>query len=203
MECGNQNKKLFQYMLVENFFTEQELSSIWLEIDSFHDQQLFKDDQTGAAPASIPGVSNASRTGFFLEDKGINSQETNIYKSCSKIFQSDTTKFAQLDFANYPTLDTDTSSTLLSLYVNKDYYRTHHDLATTSVLFWLCRQPKKFKGGDLFFPQLKETVEFKHNSMIMFPSQAEHGVTEVVMDPTISKKYGRYCITMFLKISNM
>lgn len=193
------SKKLFQYLFVENFFTESELASIWAELDVFHEQKLFDYDNTG--PSTLNDVSLASKTGFFLQTVVPNSVDTAIHKACSKIFQGPTNEFANLDFTNELCLETNQHSTLLSLYGDKDGYKTHSDCAVTSVLFWLCREPKKFQGGDLVFPQIKETIKFKNNSMLMFPSQAKHKVTEVTMDPNLPKKYGRYCFTMFLNIS--
>ena len=70
-------------------------------------------------------------------------------------------------------------SHLLSVYSNGDHYETHCDASTMTSLFWLKDPDKDFTGGDLVFPDYDETVEFKHNRMIVFPGSIYHKVNPV------------------------
>lgn len=187
--------RLFDYLVVENFFSEEELTLIWRDIDHAHQHNWFSADNIATAKANNSEYI-ASKTGFFLH-QFTDTEATNTYKACSKIFDGHTYEFSKF-FSGAPVLYTTRNSVLISNYVNGGYYKKHKDKCITSVLFWLARDETKFTGGDLYFPELDEKINFGHNKMIMFPSQAIHEVTEVLMSPNESVEFGRYCITMFL-----
>ena len=67
-----------------------------------------------------------------------------------------------------------------------------------TALVWFYKEPKRFTGGDLTFTQSQQTVECKHNRMILFPSYYLHAVDEVSMEYKYrGKGLGRYCLTHF------
>lgn len=87
---------------------------------------------------------------------------------------------------------------IVSYYENQDEYKTHFDTFMHTCLIWFYREPKRFTGGDLKFPQSDSIVECKHNRMVIFPSYYLHEVDMVSMDQeNVGKGYGRWCITHF------
>ena len=115
-----------------------------------------------------------------------------------KIFNIDLTQHPSWFFKNIaPTLDYE--SNMVSYYENSDYYAPHRDRNDVTILCWIYREPKKFEGGDLYFPAYDSGLRVKNNRVVIFPGFIEHGVFPVEMEKTDDdKKWGRYCITSFL-----
>ena len=60
------------------------------------------------------------------------------------------------------------------------------------------REPKRFEGGELFFPKYNYSFKCDNNSLIMMPAWVEHGVTKVsIKDSDYYDGFGRYAITSF------
>ena len=60
------------------------------------------------------------------------------------------------------------------------------------------KEPKKFEGGQLYFPKYDYEVSCDNNSMIIFPGWVEHGVREVsIKESDYFEGWGRYAITSF------
>ena len=86
-----------------------------------------------------------------------------------------------------------------SNYENNDEYKPHRDLARLTGITWFYREPKKFTGGNLRFPEFDMEIECKHNRVIVFPSSIHHGVDKVGMEEKdMGKKLGRFTMTQFL-----
>jgi Rps23 Pro-64 3,4-dihydroxylase Tpa1-like proline 4-hydroxylase len=187
-----QQTKPYEYMLVEDFFTQEELSVVWDDLAITFARSLWQPRSLGQNEPSM-----VSRSGLFL-DKENNHLLQGVTKSVDKLFDGYTSTFAEMCFANYPVINTNRHSMLCSLYTNTGFYKKHRDTSVTSALIWLCKEPKSFTGGDLILHDLDETIPFKNNTMIMFPSQAFHEVTPVVMDESLSAIEGRICLSIFM-----
>lgn len=82
-------------------------------------------------------------------------------------------------------LSSDYGQVMLSKYEEGDHYDWHRDynpLFTANFMF--AKEPLKFKGGafefgDWFSNSVKETVPFKVNRLILFPSRVYHRVTPI------------------------
>ena len=60
------------------------------------------------------------------------------------------------------------------------------------------KEPKKYMGGELYFPQYDYEFNCENNSTIIFPGWVGHGVKEVsIADSDYFEGYGRYAITSF------
>jgi len=190
--------RLFEPLVVDDFFSDHELELIFCDFDICHKKEFFSNDKElmGANPEFL----DVEKKGFFLSKAIDHGQAPHIMSSalCNKITNSKIFEFADLHFANKPVLACKKSSFLYNVYNNKDYYKKHRDWAVTSALFWFCREPQKFTGGDLHFDEINQTVEFKNNRVVIFPSQFYHEVSPVIMDENEETKNGRYCITMFM-----
>ncbi len=189
--------KLFDYLCVDNFFNSDELDLFFNDFDIAHEKQFFKDDHISSGAGKT--FFNLAKKAFFLS-RAIDpvSEDINSSALCKKILNSLIFQYADTHFTCKSVLAAKKCGFLYSLYTNKDYYGAHRDWAVATVLFWFCRTPKKFTGGDLVFEEINETIEFKNNRIVIFPSQFKHEVTPVVMDDDEDVKNGRYCITMFI-----
>ena len=60
------------------------------------------------------------------------------------------------------------------------------------------REPKRFEGGELFFPKYNYSFSCNNNSLIIMPAWVEHGVSKVSIENSdYYEGYGRYDITSF------
>ena len=80
---------------------------------------------------------------------------------------------------------TNHSEILLSKYENGDHYNWHRDYCPLlTANYMIARDPLKFSGGNFLLgdwdtKEVKSTVEFKNNRLIIFPSRVFHSVTPV------------------------
>ena len=188
--------KPFDALVVDNFFSETELSDIWTEVSGWLENNYFESNP-GTHGGPTEGAQTTKKKGFFPASKCC-LYDLKTYNACTKIFQNATADFSEISFACRSVLDTDTNSLLISLYTNGGDYKKHHDDSITTALFWFCKEPKKFSGGDLILHDIDETIEFTHNRMVMIPGWAFHEVTPVTMDENEEDIYGRFCLTVFL-----
>ena len=89
--------------------------------------------------------------------------------------------------------------TKVRYYHDGDFYEPHTDNFFQFLAFsYFYREPKRFEGGELFFPKYNYSFTCNNNSLIMMPAWVEHGVTKVsIKDSDYYDGYGRYAITSF------
>lgn len=189
----------FPYMIVDDFYSPKEENLIWEDLNKFN-RYLDYDNKTDGVARDSNGNRKGKMKRFYLDEKFKNNrQDSNILSLYSKIahpkilenYRKTTPMSRLLEITNW-------DSTFVGYYEDGDYYKTHFDEFMHTALVWFYNQPKKFNGGDLFFPESNQTVECIHNRMIIFPSYYLHGVTEMKMDNSNkNKNFGRYCMTHF------
>ena len=66
------------------------------------------------------------------------------------------------------------------------------------AFYYIHKEPKKFTGGEVYFPKYNYEYGCDANSIINFPGWVQHGVKEVkIEDSEYFDGYGRYSITNF------
>tara|TARA_Y100000780_G_C13583853_1_gene377863 strand:- start:198 stop:776 length:579 start_codon:yes stop_codon:yes gene_type:complete len=188
-------------MVVDDFYTTQEQELVWQELESYKD--LFKrDNQPGDAGVAVDKNGNplANLKRIYLEELyPENRQDSNILSVYGKVISKEVVENYKNITASARQFErTNRDQTVVSYYENSNNYAEHFDSFMHTVLIWFYKEPKRFEGGNLTFPESTETVECIHNRMIIFPSYYLHEVDKV----KIKKKYrnkglGRYCITHF------
>ena len=191
------DNKVFPYMLIDDFYTDDQQLEIWEELEYYRKENLYSDgkleDGYGVSPAA-----NLNR--LYLEELYPDHREySSILKIYKKIllpevlenYRHTTPAARQFENTNY-------DCSIVSYYEDSNNYGEHFDSFMHTVLIWFYKKPKRFTGGNLRFPESNETVECIHNRMIMFPSYYLHEVDKV----KIENKYrdqglGRYCMTHF------
>lgn len=77
--------------------------------------------------------------------------------------------------------------TKVSAYGNGDFYDWHRDGTEDgllTVLYMMCKEPKKFTGGDFMLKWVdnEKTIPFENNTLLIFPRNTLHTVTNIKMD---------------------
>lgn len=191
------------YIIVRNYFSEEELDLIWQEFDFLTYQDKLADPyQTNAAKDQFGNVKKQNR-GLFLDEIYTNRSYSNILKITRKLWNPDFLKeIESKNFIFRYLRNSNMDSTLLSYYEDSDYYLPHHDTAVITAVTNFYKEPKAFTGGDLFIENESFKIPLENNRLILFPSIALHSVTPVVFDPETPrfKGLGRYTLSQFAAI---
>lgn len=193
---ATQYQEPFPLLVIDNFYDERELELIWEELN-FYTQpgKLMNAKDYGG----IEEYTNAKA--LLLDDiYEKNRKISNILTLNRKLFDSGVLNyFASLHPCCGIATETNYDITKVRYYHDREYYDPHKDKSYHFLGFsYFHKTPKKFTGGELFFPEYDFELECNNNSMIIFPGWVEHGVKEVRIDDyDYFGGYGRYAITSF------
>jgi len=197
----NQRKEC-PYLVIDNWYTQDELSAVWHELNMYLTQPIKeKADDEGSPVAKEDGVAKSNAFRFHVWDyytqkgRDISPILRNMYKQRTKKFHDIVLETMPLHHNNF--CNTNTDATFISYYDKAKYYKPHCDSVQFSCLIWMFKEPKQFFGGNLKLPAANATIECVNNRMLMFPSYLQHEVTEIKSNDKIKMGYGRYCITHF------
>lgn len=186
----------FHSLLIEDLYDPDEVKLIWDEIEYL--RPYFVDGDKATYSAWVDGKSIKQNKGILVDAHFKNRREdSNILKINRKIFSL----LSQLKSGSwfFDEFTCNLDYTLLSYYENDDHYKAHRDAATITALTWFYKDPKKFEGGDLQFPDYDITVPVKSNGCILFPSKITHAVTPIQMDVQYANQgLGRHTMTQFI-----
>ena len=194
----------FPHMIIDNFYNEEELELIWEELKFYTKPgKLLEAKDYGG----VVGYTNAKALMLdsvyrnYSDNDGVNYRIlSNILTVNRKLFASgilDT--FATIhdccSIANQSNSDT----TKIRYYHDGEGYDPHTDKGFQFLAFsYFYKEPKKFTGGQLYFPKYDYEIPCDNNSMIIFPGWVEHGVREVSIENSdYYDGWGRYAITSF------
>jgi hypothetical protein len=188
------------YLIEHDYFSEEELDLIWKELDHLNRPGVFDPPEKTGSSLDLSNRSlRKQNSGLWIHEIYHKPKFSAIHACLGKLFNGYTYKFAMHHYTNRGVLQTEASNHLISYYENQDHYKAHRDNAVATALHWLWKEPKKFTGGELTFTETGETIPLTNNTMVIFPSYAEHEVSEVMMDPEdCDKGLGRYCLSTFL-----
>ena len=195
---GSGYQKPFPHLILKNFYTPEELRLIWQELD-FYTQpgKLFDAKDFGGV------VGRTNSHAIALDELYYNKKLrkiSNILQVNRKLFNQDVLSgFAIVDdCCSIATMCND-DITKVRYYHDGEYYEPHTDLAFQFLSFsYFYREPKKFIGGEVYFPQYDYEYPCYNNSVIMFPGWVKHGVRAVKIDNSdYFEGKGRYCISSF------
>ena len=187
----------FPHLIFNNFYNEEELNLIWEELNYYtKPNKLLEAKDFGGVVGKTNSHAIALDDLYSKKHRSI----SNILTVNRKLFDSDILEsFAKVDDCCCIATDCNYDVTKIRYYHDKEYYEPHTDLAFQFLAFsYFYREPKKFTGGELFFPKYDIEYSCDNNSMIIFPAWVEHGVKEVSIDNSdYYDGYGRYCISNF------
>ena len=188
--------KPFPHLIVNNFYNETELELIWEELKFFTKPKKLLDAE------GYGGIVNYTNAKALILDEVFSYQRnlSNILTVNRKLFRSETLKiFSKIHDCCGIASKANNDVTKLRYYHDGEYYKSHIDAPFHFLAFsYFYKEPKKFSGGELYFPKYDYNYSCENNSIIIFPSWVEHGVTEVNIDNSdYYDGYGRYCISSF------
>ncbi len=149
----------FPHLIVENFYNEEELSLIWEELNFYTKPGKLLPalnyggvvDKTNSSALFLDAV---YRNGNEDKDKPDYSKLSNILTVTRKIFKSDIIDvMSQSDISCRTFTRNNSDATKVRYYHNGEYYKPHTDASCLFLVFtYFYREPKKFTGGELYFP---------------------------------------------------
>ena len=197
-------KKPFPHIIVDNFYDEEELQLIWEELNFYTKPgKLVEAKDYGG----VIGFTSAKALVLdeiyqdYSKHGGKNWRTmSNILKVNRKLFASGILDaYAEVDDCVCIVNQSNQDTTKVRYYHNGDAYDPHTDKGFQFLAFsYFYREPKKFRGGELYFPKYKYKFACNNNSMIVFPGWVEHGVREIkIEESNYYDGWGRYAITSF------
>lgn len=190
----------FPHVLIENFYNQKELELIQEEIKFLSYQtKLYK-----------PGVHHSNSQ--LTESRALHLEKAYNIPELSNILQI-TKKTLDAPFLStivnkWPHLlrlkYIDLIITKLRYYHDGEGYQPHTDIGHEFLTFsYFHTMPKRFSGGEIYFPQYNYDIECSHNTFILLPGYVEHGVKKVSIDDSAYwNGDGRYCISQFMSVKN-
>ena len=188
-------------VVVDDWYTPEELNLIWKQLNFFTQKNMMERAEVSGSVARKPETNEAKGRNARIWLDNYFTQEGSMFNIISTSLAAKLTyDFNNLvlscseQFTNFVTTNTNTN--FVSYYENNDEYDYHFDTSMFSMLIWLYKTPKKFKGGEFSFKKENRKIELKNNRMILFPSYLEHKVTKLNMKNS-GDNNGRYTITHF------
>ena len=194
---GSGFREPFPHLIFNNFYNQEELDLIWEELNFYtKPNKLFEAKDFGGLVEKTNSHAIILDSLYLSKFRSI----SNILTVNRKMFDPDIMEsFASIHDCCAIARKCNNDMTKVRYYHNGEYYKPHTDLAYQFLSFsYFYKEPKKFSGGDLFFPKHDYEYPCNNNSMIIFPGWVEHGVTEVSIDNSdYYDGQGRYCISNF------
>ena len=191
----------FPHAIIKNFYNQEELKLIWEELNFYTKPNKLlqaKDyggviDRTNAKAIALDSIYSTHR------------ELSNILTVNRKLFEPEILEaFSSLGGCCTIAKDCNWDITKVRYYHNGEYYEPHADIGFQFLAFsYFYREPKKFEGGQLYFPKYNYEVPCTNNSMIILPGWVKHGVKKVsIKNSDYYDGWGRYCISSFFCCAN-
>jgi Rps23 Pro-64 3,4-dihydroxylase Tpa1-like proline 4-hydroxylase len=201
MRCEFLNEP-FQHIIIHDFFTDNELSSVWKEINELQDSNQLKSEAETHSASDSSGYLKKN-TGLFLHPHyNPDYSKSAILNSYKKIFDPNLVNIMSSNHWIYNYIKFSTRDhVLLSYYEDGGYYKPHVDQCSISMICNLFKEPKMFSGGDLCFDEFENyTIPLENNRALIFPSILRHSVPTITMHDNSPPRSGRYAISNFIYI---
>ena len=202
-------KDPFPHLVIYNFYDEKELELVWEELNFYTKPgKLLEAKDFGGIVEKTNShaiILDQLYRNYDQPDPAINGMPqfrpiSNILKVNRKLFETDILDiFAGIHDSCCIANQSNYDSTKVRYYHNGEYYQPHTDKSVSYLAFsYFYKEPKKFEGGEIYFPKYDYEFACDNNSMIIMPGWVEHGVREVKIENSdYSEGYGRYCISSF------
>ncbi len=195
---GRAISKPFPHVILSNFYDDEELDLIWEELNFYTKPgKLLQAKDFGGV------IDKTNSHALCLDDVYEKKQYrslSNILTVNRKLFTSDAIDiFSKIHDCCSIAIRCNWDLTKVRYYHNGEYYKPHTDSSFQFLAFsYFYKEPKKFEGGEIYFPKYKYELTCENNSTIILPGWVEHGVKEVkINDSDYYDGYGRYCISNF------
>lgn len=185
-----------EYIVIDDFYNIRELELIWREI-KFLTPKLMGPEHTNSATEN--GQLLKKNTGIFLDEVYANRDASDILTLNRKLWSTEIISEVEKISPWWKLLAaSNADTTLLNYYQDQEYYKPHTDHAMITAITVLYSDPQNFTGGDFVFADYNITIPCRSNSLIIFPSVVNHGVTPVRLVDETREFSGRYSIAQFV-----
>lgn len=190
------------FVVIDGFYDDNEQSEIMVELDYLcTERRLIPpfEDKSGATKENDENIKNVGCQ--YLESFYQKREHSNILTITEKLYNFED-NFGLI--SNHPHWYFNTNllnnhSTHILYYEDTNEYPPHRDTSRFTAVTYFYREPKKFEGGDLQFPDHQVQVECVNNRIVVFPSMLLHRSTPVrMLENDTQTKNGKFCITHFL-----
>ncbi len=177
------------HVVIKDFLTQDEQNLLWTEIkenESKFQSGKYKKDGIDEVHEDIK-----KNLGFDVSERYTNIDDSHIRSMFHfKIFQ-DESMIRILSSAKAPIYQllrfTKADRTKVSAYGNGDFYDWHRDGVEDgllTVLYMICKEPRKFTGGNLIlkWDNEEKSIPFENNKVLIFPRNTLHTVTNIELD---------------------
>ena len=197
----NAFEKPFPHLIVNNFYNDEELELIWEELKFYTKPgKLLEAKDFGGV------VEKTNHRALQLDVIYDGYRDlSNILTVNRKLFTSKILDvFAEIHESCWIAPMCDYDITKVRYYHDKEYYEAHTDKSFQFLAFsYFYKEPKKFTGGELFFPKHNYELTCENNSIIILPGWVKHGVKEIkIENSNYYDGWGRYAITSFFTNAN-
>ena len=175
-------------------YDDQELELIWEELNFLNKPNKLLEPEDYGAASDLHTKSKAIVLDFAYSDRNI----SNILTVNRKTFNY-TEIYAELSPHYIKFVTSNNDHTKIRYYHDGEFYKPHRDhyydvLACT----YFNKEPKRFSGGELYFPDYQHQIPCYNNLCVIFPAYFSHGVREIkISDEDYFAGYGRYCMSQF------
>lgn len=203
--------KPFPHLIIRNFYNQEELDLIWEELKFYT-----KPGKLLSAKDYLGVVDYTNAKALILDDIYLNYNKkdedgpdyrklSNILTVNRKVFDNDILGVLEtLNPCCAQASKTTWDVTKVRYYHDGEGYEPHIDISMNFLAFsYFYKEPKKYTGGELYFPEYDYQFDCDNNSIIIFPGWVQHGVREVnIKNSDYFEGYGRYAITSFFGFSS-
>ena len=193
----------FPHLIIKNFYNPEELELIWEELKFYTKPgKLLEAKDFGGV------VDKTNSHAIPLDAVYINDKKNKVnYRKLSNILTVNRKLFLPAILEPFSKIHDCCSIaplvsydiTKIRYYHDEEYYEPHIDKTFQFLAFsYFYKEPKKFEGGELYFPKYDYEVPCENNSIIILPGWVQHGVKKVsIKDSDYYDGWGRYCISSF------
>ena len=197
------NKEPFPHLIVEDFYDEKELELIWEELNFYTKPGKLLDAKDYGGVQGRTNAKALALDSIYINNEG-NGQAN--YRNISNILTVNRKVFASGILNRYASIHEccnvkcDSDVTKVRYYHDGEYYEPHKDSSFQILAFsYFYKKPKRFEGGELYFPSHNYDYSCDNNSIIIFPGWVEHAVNKVkIKESDYYAGFGRYAITSFV-----
>ena len=200
------NYEPFPHLIIEDFYNKNELELIWEELNFYTKPgKLLGADQYGG----VKDKTNAKALhldAIYTDYEYLDGKPNPNYRNISNILTANRKIITSGILDEYAKLHEccdliyNTNTTKVRYYHDGEYYEPHKDSSFQTLVFsYFYKEPKRFEGGELYFPAHNYNYSCNNNSIIIFPGWVQHAVNKVkIKESDYYAGLGRYAITSFL-----
>jgi len=196
-------------IIAKNVFTQKEQEDIWNELHTISNNNIFLPPEKTGSSTYADGSLKKKNSAIFLDELYtstgrnlsaiLNYTQRFFSEEIKNSIQNEKNIFGMMKKANC-------HATLVNYYENSDYYDFHDDECAFSILSYIFKEPRKFKGGNIVFKEnenAKEVeIQVENNMSIIFPSFYQHKVIGLKMEKEdMGKMLGRFSVSQFIYIN--